>query len=73
MTNGPEDEMQRLQRLSALADGELDADESALACGQWRGDASVRARWHAYQLIGDVLRSEELASDAARDATSCAP
>ena len=68
MTNGPEDEMQRLQRLSALADGELDADESALACGHWRGDAAVRARWHAYQLIGDVMRSEELASDAARDA-----
>jgi sigma-E factor negative regulatory protein RseA len=28
----------------------------------------VRQAWHAYHLIGDVLRSDDLASDAAHDA-----
>jgi sigma-E factor negative regulatory protein RseA len=31
-------------------------------------DAQARQRWHDYQLIGDVLRSQELAHDAAHDA-----
>lgn len=52
--------------LSALMDGELDAAESA--CARWRDDPELRSRWHAYHLIGDVLRSEELASGRARDA-----
>jgi sigma-E factor negative regulatory protein RseA len=68
MFNGSEDGKQGLQQLSALADGELDAAGAALACAHWRGDAEARSAWHAYQLIGDVLRSEELASDTARDA-----
>ena len=29
---------------------------------------SVRANWHAYHVIGDVLRSDELASDGGHDA-----
>lgn len=37
------------------------------ACAVWRSDAEVRQTWHAYQLIGDVLRSDDLASDPARD------
>lgn len=53
-------------RLSALADGEPDA--AAEGCRLWREDADARATWHAYQLIGDVLRSEDLASSGARDA-----
>jgi sigma-E factor negative regulatory protein RseA len=57
-----------LERLSALADGELDAAEVAQACAQWREAGELRASWHAYQLIGDVLRSEDLAADPARDA-----
>src|SRR5688572_14499694 len=52
--------------LSALMDGELDAAESA--CARWRDDPELRSRWHAYHLIGDVLRSEELASSRGRDA-----
>jgi sigma-E factor negative regulatory protein RseA len=54
------------QWLSSLADGE----EQALGrgCALWRDDPQARARWHAYHLIGDVLRSEELASDPGRDA-----
>jgi sigma-E factor negative regulatory protein RseA len=52
--------------LSALIDGEAQALPHA--CQQWRDDASARQTWHAYQLIGDVLRSEDLARPAARDA-----
>jgi sigma-E factor negative regulatory protein RseA len=52
--------------LSALADGEAGA--LAEACALWRNERSARARWHAYHLIGDVLRSDELASPPGRDA-----
>jgi sigma-E factor negative regulatory protein RseA len=52
--------------LSALADGEPDALEGG--CSAWRDDAGARAAWHAYHLIGDVLRSDELAAPGARDA-----
>ena len=47
--------------LSALADGEADATGAATASARWRDDAALRERWHSYQLIGDVLRSDELA------------
>ena len=54
--------------MSAMADGEADADELARACAAWAsGDAPARGRWHAYHLIGDVLRSEDLASAPRRD------
>ena len=33
----------------------------------WRDDPEARASWHAYQLIGDVLRSEDLAAEPAAD------
>ena len=52
--------------LSALADGQADAAEPA--CGLWRDDAAARQTWHAYHLIGDVLRSEDLAREPGRDA-----
>lgn len=55
------------QRLSALIDGELDEHEIDSVLSNWRNDGAARARWHAYQLIGDVLRSDELASAPARD------
>jgi len=51
--------------LSALADG----DPSALdeGCARWRDDPEARRTWHAYQLIGDVMRSEDLANPASHD------
>jgi len=52
--------------LSALADGDADAAENA--CRLWRDDPAARQAWHAYHLIGDVLRSDELARAPARDA-----
>lgn len=54
--------------LSGLADGEADGHSSQAACAAWRDRADMRQTWHAYQLIGDVLRSEELARPAAHDA-----
>lgn len=55
------------ETLSSLMDGELPADAARLPCSQWRGDAQARDLWHTYQLIGDVLRSDDLASTPARD------
>lgn len=58
----------RRQQLSSLMDGELRGDEAADACMLWRQDGQARADWHAWHLIGDVLRSDELAARPARDA-----
>ena len=56
--------------LSALTDGEADAADCARACADWAAaDAEVRSRWHAYHLIGDVLRSDDLAAAPAHDAS----
>jgi len=49
-------------------DGHAGQREVAAACRGWRDDASTRECWHTYHLIGDVLRSEELASPPAHDA-----
>jgi sigma-E factor negative regulatory protein RseA len=55
--------------VSAAADGEADAAELAGACAAWAGAApQARQRWHAYQLIGDVLRSDDLARAPNHDA-----
>lgn len=56
------------ERLSALVDGELDPGAVVQACAAWREDGDARIAWHAYQLIGDVLRSEDLANAPRRDA-----
>ncbi len=49
------------EALSALADGEAHPGDVARACASWKDDADARATWHDYQLIGDVMRSEDLA------------
>ncbi|HEX3141331.1 MAG TPA: RseA family anti-sigma factor [Rhizobacter sp.] len=54
--------------LSSLMDGELEATAVGRVCSQWRDDEDTRASWHAYHLMGDVLRSDDLVSDAAHDA-----
>jgi sigma-E factor negative regulatory protein RseA len=53
--------------LSALVDGELASSDVGRACARWRSDPEARATWHAYQLIGDVLRSDDLASAPGHD------
>ena len=56
------------EEFSALIDGELGPGGVARACASWRSDPRSRETWHAYHLIGDVLRSDDLASHPARDA-----
>jgi sigma-E factor negative regulatory protein RseA len=53
--------------LSALADGDATDSEAARAFQAWRDELDARESWHAYQLIGDVLRSEDLATEPAAD------
>ena len=60
-------QLDALSALSALADGEASAAHVAAACHAWREDPAARQTWHAYQLIGDVLRSDELARPASAD------
>lgn len=55
------------QSLSSLADGQADENERSRCLAQWSERADVRARWHEYQVIGDVMRSDELAVGAASD------
>ena len=56
------------QWLSDLADGRLDDQDLAGACRRWAEDDDARRTWYAYHLIGDVLRSDDLARPAAADA-----
>lgn len=63
-SEGPEGQSRRAW-LSAAADGQADA--IGQACDAWRDDASARSTWHAYHLIGDVLRSSELATPPGQD------
>ncbi len=55
------------QMLSALADGQLRGDALAQAVAQATETEEGQATWHAYQVVGDVLRSADLA-DSTRDA-----
>ena len=57
------------ERLSAMVDGETDDAAVRLACAQWRERPELISTWREYQLIGDVLRSDDLASTAAHDAS----
>ncbi len=44
--------------VSALCDGGLDPQELDELLARSRGDEVVLARWHGYQLIGEVLRGQ---------------
>lgn len=67
MSAGFKDGSTQAEQLSALVDGEVDGAASDAACAGWKADPEVRRTWHAWQLIGDVLRSEDLASSPGRD------
>lgn len=56
------------EALSALADGEAPSQDVARACAAWRDQPDARAAWRDYQMIGDVMRSEDLAQAADSDA-----
>lgn len=53
--------------LSALADGQASADELKELCKVWKDKDRARQDWHLYHLIGDTLRSDELARDPGHD------
>lgn len=57
----------RLDLLSSSMDDELGLDDTDQMLAIWRQDAGAREAWHAYHLIGDVLRSEDLAAAPAHD------
>lgn len=57
-----DERLQRDELLSALADGELRDDELARALQAAAADRQALATWESYHLIGDVLRSRELAT-----------
>lgn len=57
----------RWLKLSALCDGEATPGETEDVARGWGDDTALRARWHAYQAIGDAMRSDDLASDAGHD------
>lgn len=48
--------------ISALADGQLSAQERDLALEALAHDPQALARWEQYHVLGDVLRSAELAA-----------
>jgi sigma-E factor negative regulatory protein RseA len=54
--------------LSSMADGEAGPEAQERCLALWAGDSQARERWRDYQLIGDVLRSQELARDGSHDA-----
>lgn len=61
-------DMSERELVSALADGQLQGDDIARALALIERSEEARAYWHACHLVGDVLRAQELAADAARDA-----
>ncbi len=58
--------LRQRQALSSLVDG--DGAQADLACRAWRDDAAARADWHAYHLIGETMRSEDLPRAPQHDA-----
>ena len=65
--NGAESARAKGEELSALLDGELQGSSVERICSEWRADARSRDTWHAYSLIGDVMRCEDLALSCASD------
>ncbi len=55
------------ERLSALLDGELDAEAIAPLSAAWGRDAGLREQWQTYGLIGDVLRTGAPTGSSSRD------
>lgn len=51
-----------IEHLSSLIDGELDAHEAAAVLDALCRDAELQRRWSDLQLVGDALRSTEVAA-----------
>ena len=53
--------------ISALADGRLNAVEAKQVLDRVLADDEALATWHAYHVVGDILRSQELAPTGVDD------
>ena len=60
-----EQQMQTRELISALADGQLQGEAFARGVEAAGADPAGREAWNTYHLIGDVLRSGELAACSA--------
>lgn len=60
------DDLKNKELLSALVDGELYGDELSQAVA-WAEEGEGHASWQLYHLVGDVLRSPELAHHSQHD------
>lgn len=60
--------MQTREAMSALADGQLRGDAFATALAAATHDRAAEEAWHCYHLIGDALRSPDLARSRQHDA-----
>lgn len=63
-----EQQMQTQELISALADGQLQGDDFARGVEVAASDPAGRQAWQTYHLIGDVLRSGEMAAGTLPDA-----
>ncbi len=63
------DDLTKREQLSALADGELSAAELQAVLAYAESDAGQQ-EWRMYHLVGDVLRSPELAHHSRHDVLS---
>ena len=57
-----DERLKQREQISALADGQLDDLEIDVALELTAADGDARACWRVYHLVGDVLRSGELAA-----------
>lgn len=55
------------ERISALVDDQLSGEAATQTVQALTQDAQARANWHAYHVVGDVLRAEELTWGSAKD------
>jgi sigma-E factor negative regulatory protein RseA len=61
----PTNRLEQRQALSALLDG--DGTKVDQACRAWRDDASARSDWHTYNLIGELMRSDDVRCNQQHD------
>jgi hypothetical protein len=64
----PTDEQARRARTSAMVDGQLDDAQAQRWLQDEASQGDVLQDWHAYHLIGDVMRSPDLATAPGHDA-----
>ncbi|MEO8545838.1 MAG: sigma-E factor negative regulatory protein [Burkholderiaceae bacterium] len=55
-----DDPLSELEKVSALADGQLDEAEFDVLAGALASTSQARAAWHSYHVISDVLRAGAL-------------